>query len=84
VMEVVTVDCKRLNQLNIPPNSIRAIPLMLLRVRLSLTKAASLAIIKISSLGGSLKSLVILNISDGLIVLPYSNIRYLMSFRYFI
>jgi hypothetical protein len=82
VVEVVTVDYKRLNQSNIPPNSIRVIPSVLLWVRSSSAKAASLATTKTSLLGRSLRLLVILNTGDGLVVPLYSNTRYLMSSRY--
>jgi hypothetical protein len=55
---------------------------VLLRVRSSSAKAASLAAIKTGLLGGSLRSLVILNTGDGLVVPPYSSARYLVSSRY--
>jgi hypothetical protein len=81
VIDVVTVDWKRLNQSNILPNSLRAMPSVLRRLRISLAKAASLTTIKAGSVGGPSGSLAALNTGTGMAVLLYSSIRYLVSSR---
>ena len=77
----MTVDWRRLNQSNILLNSLRAIPSVLWRLRTLSVKAALLVAIKAGSVRGPSRSLAALNTGAGMAVSPYSNTRYLVSFK---